>query len=166
MRVVIITASKHHSTHEVGAQLASAIAHLDAALDVSVSRCAATAEVIGADTVVLGSALYGTRWLRPARAFLGAHAADLARTRLWTFTCGLAKRSGTEGPSPATPVLGREVPHVHLGGRVDLTSLSASERVFVRGLGAGDCDTRDVVDVERLATRVVQQLVDSSAVRR
>lgn len=158
MRIMIVTASRHLTTHEVGDHLAADLAAVDPGLEVTTCCDPADARVAGVDGVVLGSPLYGGRWLRGARSFLRNNASSLAAVQLWTFSCALGKPSGSPGESPATATLNRRVEHVHLGGRLDLAGLNTAERAVVRGLGLGDCDTRVVDDRERFAVRIARQV--------
>ncbi len=159
MRLVIVSASRHHTTHEVADQLASAVARRDGCWSIERFRDPGSVRLDSADAVVIGSPLYAGRWLKAARTLVGTQASALRRARLWTFSCSLGQSSGTAGSSPAEGLLGYPVRHIHLGGRVRLGELTTAERAFVRGIGVGECDTREIADVELLADRILREVV-------
>jgi len=86
MRVLVTAASRHGSTAEIAEAIATGL-----------TRRGADAEAIpidevdgleGFDAVVLGSAIYMGRWLKPARKFAEAHAAELSQRPVWLFSSG------------------------------------------------------------------------------
>jgi menaquinone-dependent protoporphyrinogen oxidase len=75
MVVWVIFASKYGSTREVAEAVAEEIGRDH---DVTVHDAADIDAFDGADAVVLGSAIYGGRWLDPARKLVEERAPELA----------------------------------------------------------------------------------------
>ena len=85
MRVLVAYATKNGSTEEIADAIADELsAH---GLDVA-CMSAPDADSSGFDAVVLGSAVYAGRWLRPARRFLKAETDHLSRIPFWVFSSG------------------------------------------------------------------------------
>jgi menaquinone-dependent protoporphyrinogen oxidase len=99
MTVLVAAASKHGATAEIAARIgANLTTH---GLDVEIKKIEEIAELSRYEAVVLGSGIYylGT-WLKPARRFLDAHAAELAHRP----GCSPAARLSATRPSPTTPM--------------------------------------------------------------
>ena len=86
MRILVITASKHGSTEEIGEAIAT---ELRAAGAVVVERQAEeVATLEDADAEIVGSAVYAGRWLEPAKAFIHRFRAELRQRPVWLFSSG------------------------------------------------------------------------------
>jgi menaquinone-dependent protoporphyrinogen oxidase len=81
MTVHVVVASKHGSTREVGEAIADE-------LGAEFRDASAVDGFDGADAVVLGSAIYGGRWLEPARKLVDERAEELVRLPTWLFSVG------------------------------------------------------------------------------
>ena len=92
LRVLIVVASKHGATAEIGTALARGLA--DSAVGPATGLEAVCLPVeqrpdpAHYDAVVLGSAVYMGRWLEPAREYAAAHAAALRGRPVWLFSSG------------------------------------------------------------------------------
>jgi len=159
MRVLVVTASKHGSTRQLGEIIAERI---DAGGHDVVARDAATvgeADLVLAEAVVLGSAIYGARPLTSATV-LASRLAEEFTGPVWLFTVGL--KSVTRDPlrPAATRPAGRgfrsgAVPV--FGGVVDSAGLSPAERALIGALGASGRDLRDLDLVGAWTDAVSQQ---------
>src|SRR3954462_11565570 len=95
MRILVTAASRHGSTREIAAAIAEALVQRGHEAEACPIEGAVPE---GCDAVVLGSAVYTGRWLKPARAFAERHAAQLAARAVWRL------RSGPLGPpEPLAP---------------------------------------------------------------
>jgi menaquinone-dependent protoporphyrinogen oxidase len=72
---------------------------------VVVSPAATAPDPIGFEAVVVGSAIYATRWMKSARRFLRAHRETLADRRTWLFESGpTGDVAGRRHESPAAVI--------------------------------------------------------------
>ena len=88
-RVLVVVASRHGATAEIGAALARSIQESRrrglAVVPMPVDQ---RPDPAAFDAVVVGSAVYAGEWLEPAREYVTTHA-DVLRTRpLWLFSSG------------------------------------------------------------------------------
>ena len=172
LRVLVVVASRHGATAEIGTALARALA------DSGVGRAA----VIGAavclpveqrpdpapyDAVVLGSAVYAVRWLEPARQYAATHAAALRGRPVWLFSSGPIG----EPPFPAdephdigtlTNVTGARG-HRVFPGRLEKNRLSFGERAMVTAMRAPVGDFRDWDAVRAWGLEIAAEVVAPDA---
>jgi menaquinone-dependent protoporphyrinogen oxidase len=160
MSVWVVVASKYGSTHEVAEAIADELRH---AAEVEVRNTADVTDFEGADAVVLGSAIYGGRWLEPARRLVQERTEQLAARPTWLFSVGpigdppKPEEAGPEGISDvleATKASAHEV----FAGRLDFGSLRRVERLIVKALRAPEGDFRDWNAIRSWASRIAEQL--------
>lgn len=98
MKVRVIVASRYGATREIGERIAARLSEHghDAAV-----RSAEEAGLDGADAVVLGSAIYAGRWMKPARELVEERAEELSGRPLWLFSSGPV--GGAPKPEDAEP---------------------------------------------------------------
>ena len=85
-KVLVAYASKMGSTAEIAEAIADQLrSH---GLQVVTSPISTAPDPAGFDAVLIGSAVYTTRWLKSARRFLRAHEAVLAARATWLFESG------------------------------------------------------------------------------
>ncbi len=162
MRILVVAASKHSSTAEIADAIA---AELEGAGHAVRREPIETAQVEDAEAVVLGSAVYMSRWIAGARDFAERHAAALATLPTWVFSVGLA---GAAADEPAT-VEARLVAAVDpvgsavFAGRLDPAVLSLRERSVTRLTRAPEGDLRDWDDVRRWARLIDAELTEHLA---
>lgn len=142
MRILVVAATKYRSTGEI----ADAIAVELGSRGHDVRREPITEATIGdAQAVVLGSAVYMSRWMADARVFASQHAEQLAQLPVWMFSVGLA---GIEADDPATVESSLVADIAPVGaaafaGRLDEAVLGLRERSVVRLTRAPKGDLRD-----------------------
>ena len=85
MVVWVVVASKYGSTREVAEAIAEEFGRPH---EVQVREAAELENFEGADAVVLGSAIYGGRWLEPARRLIEERSGELAAHPTWLFSVG------------------------------------------------------------------------------
>jgi menaquinone-dependent protoporphyrinogen oxidase len=160
--VWVITASRHGSAEAVGAEIARGIS--DAGMAARAVR-ADDVDDLPAEgiPVVLGSAVYMGRWLKPART-IAARLRDERNPRpLWLFSVGPLG----EPPEPPEPIgaealadLGGERAREHrvFSGRLDRSRLSRRERLIVNAVKAPDGDYRDWDAIDAWASGIGEEL--------
>jgi menaquinone-dependent protoporphyrinogen oxidase len=145
MRVAVIYASKHKSTAEIATAIAGELSsdHHEVELhDASELR-----ELPDAGAYVLGSGVYGGRWLKPMRELVESSAASLASEPVWLFSVGPIgdeeQQSTAEFDASALTEATGARDHRVFAGRLDPAELSLGERLMVRAVKAPTGDYRD-----------------------
>ena len=95
MKVLVSAASKHGSTSEIAQAIADVLA--GKGLEVTVVPPAQAGPIEQFDAVVLGSAVYMGRWMKPGRELVQRQASALAARPVWLFSSGPVG----EPPKPA-----------------------------------------------------------------
>ena len=162
MRVLIATASRHGATEEIAATIAETLRARD--FDVTTTRVEDASNVESFDGVVLGSAVYMGRWLEPARAFVHAHADELASRRLWLFSSGPLGDPATPGAEHTVDVhdvldLIGPCEHRMFSGKLDRDGLGLGERIVTRAVHAPSGDFRDWSSIRGWANSIASSLL-------
>lgn len=160
MRVLVTAASRHGATRSIANDVARqlcAAGHAAYVLDPEQVH-----DLDGVDAVVLGSAVYGGRWLPEARSLAGRLAAELRARPVWLFS------SGPVGDPPRTSAGRADVArveaqvrargHGRFGGRLDTCILSRAERARAHRLRAADGDYRNWPEIRCWSTDLARQL--------
>lgn len=142
MRILVVAATKHASTGEVADAIAAELEELGHEVR---REPIAGAQVADAEAVVIGSAVYMSRWMADARVFASQQMERLKSLPVWMFSVGLA---GTDADDPAKVesnlVAGiGPVDAVGFAGRLDESVLALRERSVVRLTRAPMGDLRD-----------------------
>lgn len=166
MNVLVASASRHGSTHDVAERVAGVLAVRGHDVVVREVPDVTVDDLARADAVVLGSAVYRGRWADEALALVRAHADLLDHRAVWLFSTGPA---GPRHDAPPLADLGellattRARGHRTFGGRVELRLLDARERLAAAVLGLEDGDHRDHAAIERWAGQVADELDEEVA---
>lgn len=159
--VSVITAGRHGSTHEVGAAIAARLrerGHRAEAVEAG-----RRTELEPEAAVVLGSAIYVGRWLKPARKLAGRLASEAGARPVWLFSVGPVG----DPPEPELPdaadlvgaeLLDRARDYEAFSGRIDRDQLGRLERVAASAQDAPEGDFRDWEAIERWADRIADEL--------
>lgn len=102
MKVLVTAASRHGSTAEIAAIIASVLEASDITAEALPPE--SVGSVVGYDAVILGSAVYGGQWLEPARDFVGRHADELATRPVFLFSSGPLGYPARPSSEPADAV--------------------------------------------------------------
>jgi menaquinone-dependent protoporphyrinogen oxidase len=162
MTVLVTAASKHGATFE----LAEAIARVldEHGLSAEIVEIDEVSDLGRYEAVVLGSAVYMGQWLKQARSFVDAHAAELAQRPTWLFSSGPIV-GDPPTPDPADEAAGRHVrelagarEHKLFAGKLDKGKLGLLEKAAVRAAHASEGDYRDWDEVNRWASEIAAQL--------
>jgi menaquinone-dependent protoporphyrinogen oxidase len=168
LRVLVVVASKHGATADIGAAVAQAVADSPASRAVGLAAVSVPVEQrpdpTSYDAVVLGSAVYVGRWLEPARHYAAEHVALLRGRPVWLFSSGPIGEPPFPADDPhdaaslseSTAARGHRV----FPGRLDKSLLTIGERAMVTAMRAPIGDFRDWDAVrawgEEIATEVVR----------
>lgn len=163
MHVLVTAASRHGATAEIARALAAGLArHGEDAVAIPIEQ---VEDLEGYDAVVLGSAIYMGRWMKPARQFVDDHAAELSQRPVWLFSSGPLGPAGHLIP-PSEPAdvpvvlrLTRARGHRMFGGRLEMRHLRFDERALIRTIHAPEEDRRDWAAVDRFAAELAEDLL-------
>ena len=157
----VVATSKHGSTGEVADAVADELRR--AGHDVERKDADQVHGFEGADAVVLGSPIYGGRWLEAGRRLLSDQAEALAARPVWLFSVGpLGDPPKPDEPEPqevvrsATEIGARE--HRVFTGRLDRSELGRGERLMVRAVHAPEGDFRDWEEIRLWARSIADAL--------
>ena len=163
MRVLVTAASKYGSTEEIATAIADGLG--SHGLDVTVAHVDEVEDAGGYDAVVLGSAVYAGRWMRPARSLAASLAALPGGPPLWLFSSGpIGDPPKPEGdPSDVTELDGAPNVHGHavFAGKLVREGLRFGDRAIVSALHAPDGDFRDWREISAFADEVARDLADA-----
>ena len=102
MRLLVASASKHGSTHEIALAIADTLRASGHEVDVRLITDEFEPDLASYDAVILGSAVYFGRWMAEARQFVERHREALSARPTWLFSSGPL---GPEGDlMPVDPV--------------------------------------------------------------
>lgn len=125
-RVIVAYASRMGSTREIAEVVADELRQTDHT--VTIAPCSVAPDTAGFDAAIIGSALYGRRWLPDAEHYVRRQARDLMNRPTYLFQSG-ACRVAAPGVTPmASPRAVRRIIHragladpVTFSGRIDPT---------------------------------------------
>jgi menaquinone-dependent protoporphyrinogen oxidase len=167
LRVLVVVASKHGATAEIGAVLARAVVD-------SVAGRAAGLEAVSVPVeqqpdpspyaaVVLGSSVYVGRWLPPARNYAAAHVAALRGRPVWLFSSGPIGEPPFPADEPhdvgALVRLTGARDHRLFPGRLEKSRLSFGERAMVTAMRVPVGDFRDWDAVRAWGDEIAAEVV-------
>ena len=157
----VVATSKHGSTGEVADAVAEELRR--SGHDVERKDAEQVHGFDGADAVVLGSPIYGGRWLEAGRRLLSDQAEALSARPVWLFSVGpLGDPPKPDEPEPqelvqsATEIGARE--HRVFSGRLDRSELGRGERLMVRAVHAPAGDFRDWEEIRVWARSIADAL--------
>ncbi|HEY7596117.1 MAG TPA: flavodoxin domain-containing protein [Actinophytocola sp.] len=162
-RVLVTYASKMGSTKEIAEAIGGRLLERGFATDVSSAE--AVGSIDGYDAVVVGSAVYATRWRREATRFVRRFRQQLAARKVWLFESGwVGTRPSTLVASPGArrraSRLGAPAPAV-FGGRLDPDLATGPlDRALANGLSG---DARDWDEIRSWSDSVADALADALA---
>jgi menaquinone-dependent protoporphyrinogen oxidase len=161
MRVLVSAASRHGSTVEIAAEIASAL--VEAGIDAAVVPPDDVHSLEGWDAAIIGSAIYVGHWLAPARDLVERLAPELAECPVWLFS------SGPIGDPPVPVEEPEDVAdlvalagargHQVFAGRIDRKRLGLGEKVIMTALRAPEGDFRPWTDVRAWTEGIARALV-------
>ena len=160
MHVLVVVASRHHATYEIGNRIAATLAA--AGLTADLRRPEEVHDLAGYDAVILGSAVYDGAWLASASGLVDRLLPALLERPVWLFSSGPI--DGPTAPAVAPAVVAALVerlrPREHrvLAGRLEPDELRLGERVALGRVGPTAGDARDWPAVEGWAREIATTL--------
>ena len=162
MRVLVAAASKHGSTAEIAAHIATALrGGLPSGSVVDVAAAAEVTDATSYDALVLGSAVYMGRWLEEARSAAERITSNPPRS-VWLFSSGPI--GDPPKPVGAPAEVSGIVASVHardhrvFAGRLDRHRLGLAEKAMVMALHVAVGDFRDWSEIDTWAGQIAAEL--------
>ena len=122
MNVLVVYGSARGGTADIAEAVGHALIARGCAADVH--RAESMWPATGYDAVVVGGALYASRWHRAARRFVQRRASDLRKRPVWFFSSGPLDDSASKAEIPPTRQVSRLMElvgargHMTFGGRL------------------------------------------------
>lgn len=164
MSVLVAAASKYGATAEIAKAIGDVL--VERGIQTDILPVEDVTAVDGFDAVVLGSAAYAGRWLKPAKELVEAQAAALAARPVWLFSSGPAgdPLKPEEDPADAAPMLEATgaVEHRVFPGKIDKSRMNFAEKAMVMALRVPEGDYRDWDQIRAWASGIADRLLASS----
>ena len=166
---VIVVESRHGSTLGIAGALAQRLVFRG--FNVQVADPSVDAE-IEADIVLVGSAVYLGKWLKPAVRYLERHSEQLVGRPVWLFSSGpLGDDGGTVGSGGGIDAdyvdhlveLADARGHRVFPGRLDKAALGPVETVVAHAVHAPEGDFRNWLDVYEWADEIASASLPEGA---
>jgi len=149
MSAIVITASKHGATAEIGQLIGDVFT--EAGVETTVRPAELVKDLQGYDAVVLGSAVYMGRWMESASRLVARMPDDFAASDVWLFSSGPLGDPPMPGSEPddTEPMLDRTHAREHrtFAGRIVRDELRFGEKAITKlvGVPEGDFIPRDEI---------------------
>lgn len=161
MRILIVPASRHGGTAEIGRAMATTLR--ERGFDVDVSQPEHMFDLSPYGAAIVGSGLYLGDWLAPAKAFVDDHVDGLRAIPCWLFSSGPLGSAAPEEPVSPDIIDGLvdrldAEEHQLFGGRMELDRLGRGERFVARWVGVKDGDHRPWDDIEAWVESIADAL--------
>lgn len=159
-KILVAFASKHGSTKEIAELLGDELAKHG--LDVDVNRVQDIRNIMRYDIIVLGSAIYAGRWLRPARQFVYEFAEELANRQIWLFSSGPIGNFLSPDAEKAVQLdliiaFTKAKDHKIFAGKLDKSKLNFGERAVIAAVHGKEGDFRDWSAIKAWAKQIAKQ---------
>lgn len=159
MNILVVTASKHGATDEVGDAIVATLRE-EGHEATRVSPTDVT-DFEGYDAVVLGSAVYMTQWMESMRNLVSQHGPALRSLPVFAFSVGLSGvPTDVKAPARAAIVIEGLDPMAYqtFKGRLDPDLLGLRERSIVRMSTSPEGDFREWDVIQDFAKEISRQL--------
>jgi menaquinone-dependent protoporphyrinogen oxidase len=165
MKVLVATSSKHGSTAEIAGAIGSMLRGRD--MEPTITSPELVGSVTEYDAVILGSAVYAGRWMKPIRDMVDRLGDQLAERPVWLFSSGPIgdPPRPEEDPVDVAPIMEatRARGHAVFAGRLDKSKLGFGERAMVAAFKAPEGDFRDWDQIRSWAEEIADELASLSA---
>jgi len=165
MKILVISASKHGSTEEIGQAIADELRTRSVAVDVKL--ISESVQLDSYDGIVLGSAVYMGRWLPEAMSFVEANQRVLFEKPLWLFSSGPLgdppKGSLDEHETLKVVSETAALDHKVFTGSLDPEDLGFKERLVVKMVKGPTGDFRNWEEIRTWAGQICDALTARSA---
>lgn len=161
MRLLVTYASRHSSTAEIAEVIGSVLTAM-AVADVDVRPVEDVDDVEDYEAVLVGSAIYDGRWLKPARRFVHANRNQLVDRAVWLFSSGpIGEPPEPNDDADEVTVLAERIQaegQVLFAGQLRSAELQLAERSTVHQLHSVDGDYRGWDSIRAWAAEVADSL--------
>jgi menaquinone-dependent protoporphyrinogen oxidase len=162
MKVLVCAAGRHSSTAEIAARIAAAVrAGLPPDTVVDVLAASEVIDTASYDALVLGSAVYMSRWLADARAVAQRIATEPQRP-VWLFSSGPVgdPPQPVQEPAEVADLVERTHAREHriFAGRLDRDRLGFAEKAVVSVLRVQDGDDRDWDQIDTWGAQIATDM--------
>ena len=165
MTVLVSAASKHGATLEIAETIARVLE--ERGIPAELVKIEQVDDLGRYDAYVVGSGIYLGNWLKQARRFIDANAAELARRPTWLFSSGpiVGEPPVADDPNALRAGLAERLvettnarEHKLFAGSLEASKLGLLEKAAVRGAQASEGDHRDWSEIHRWAEEIAMQL--------
>jgi menaquinone-dependent protoporphyrinogen oxidase len=162
MRVLVTAATRHDATREIAEAIEAGL--VTRGFDAESRPIDEVRDLAGYDAVVLGSAVYMGRWLKPARQFAEHHGTSLAAIPVWLFSSGPLGPKADLVPGEEPTDIAKLVnltgarEHRMFSGRLDRERLGFAEKAVAKAVHAPEGDCRDWSAVDGFAGEIAALL--------
>lgn len=162
MKVSVAVASKHGSTQEIGEAIAAELTTQGHEPRLHNMATASILDLDDSDAIVLGSAVYFSKWMMAASVFAQDLSARVEGRPVWLFSTGPVGKPLK--PADADIDVDEQIrltganEHKVFAGRVDKSQLRLGERSVLLALRVQDGDYRDWTDVRNWARSIAEEL--------
>ena len=160
MRVLVTAATKYGATGEIAQAIGEVLR--EHGLDATVGSPEAATTVDGYDAVVLGSAVYAGRWLKPARELVDRCRDAVAARPVWLFSSGPVgdPPKPEEDPVDVAGIVAATGARDHrvFAGRLVRRRLRFADKAVAAALRVPDGDFRDWTEIRGWAAGIAEAL--------
>ena len=164
MKVLVTAASKHGATSGIADAIASVLTVRG--FEVIIKEPGRVEEVHTYDAIVVGSAVYGGHWMRPAIDLTHRFAERFPGKPVWLFSSGPIgdPPKPTEDPVDVAQIMTVTGARDHrlFAGKLDKTVLSFPERAIVGALRAPQGDFRNWDEIHTWAEGIAESLSEKT----
>lgn len=169
MSVLVTAASRHGATSGVAERIADVLR--SRGYEVELADPDEVRSLDGVAAVVLGSAVYTSGWLKPARRFAARFPGDLTARMVWLFSSGPvgAPPFPNQPPRQVSELMARTGArdHIVFAGKLDPAVLGPAERLALRAVRVAPGDYRDWAAIAGWAAMIADSLdTDRAEARR
>jgi menaquinone-dependent protoporphyrinogen oxidase len=158
MTALVTYASRHASTRGIAERIAARLNELGHEAEV---RPVEEVSDVGAyEGVVVGSAVYYGRWLKPASEFVRRNQMALSERPVWLFSSGSLGDQPNEEPAQVRELGEAILPRDHrvFSGALDRSKLGFAERLVASAVKAPDGDFRRWDEIDAWVGTIAAQL--------
>ncbi|HSJ84710.1 MAG TPA: flavodoxin domain-containing protein [Acidimicrobiia bacterium] len=160
MKVLVTTASKHGSTADIGRSIADVLT--GEGIETRILAPEEVSSLDSYDAIILGSAVYAGRWMKPMRELVDRFEVELAGRPVWLFSSGPIgdPPKPEEDPVDVASIMEKTSARDHFlfAGKIDRKKLNFGERAIVSALKAPEGDFRDWDEIRERALAIAGEL--------
>jgi menaquinone-dependent protoporphyrinogen oxidase len=160
MKVLVTAATRYGATGEIAETIGEVLR--EHGLDSTVGQPDDVTTVDGYDAVVLGSAVYAGRWLKPARELVDRSRDALVARPLWLFSSGPVgdPPKPEEDPVDVAEIVAATGARDHrvFAGKLVRRQLGFADKAIAVALRVPDGDFRDWTEIRRWAAGIAEAL--------